>query len=47
MASHVHKGKCVMWYHASKPVVTVQRFRTEFVREQPKKISFHPHVLRL
>jgi len=38
MASQVHKVKCVIWYHASKPVVTAQRFRTEFVREQPLKI---------
>jgi len=29
----------MIWYHASKPVVAVQRFRTEFLREQPLKIG--------
>jgi len=42
MASHDQKAKCVLWYHESKSVVIVQRrFRIEFGRKTPTKLSGH------
>ena len=39
-ASHDQKAKCVLWYHESKSVVTVQRrFRIEFGIKTPTKVS--------
>lgn len=40
MASHDQKAVCVLWYHESKSVVTVQRrFRIEFGIKTPTKVS--------